>query len=166
MKVLFIVLVFLISLDLMALSNERSINSNTNLKENTSNKISIMENVEPYTRSINANYAIKPGEKLNVYNLNGSIKFIGWNKNYVKITAVKKVFRNSCDLDCIQMTLSTLNGLIIETINISNDDRARIDYIINVPKNTIIGDILSNGNIQYENLPNKVLSNIRRLSNR
>ena len=166
MKVLFIVLVFLISLNLTALSNERSINSNTNLRENISNKISIMENVEPYTRYINTTYAIRSDEKLNVYNMNGSIKFIGWDKNYVKITAVKKVFRNSCDLDCIQMTLNTMNGLIIETINISNDDRARIDYIINVPKNTIIGDILSNGNIQYENLPNKVLSNIRRLSNR
>jgi len=166
MKVLFIVLVFLISLDLTALSKELSINSNNNITENLSNKISVIENTESYTRSVNTNYAIRPDEKLNVYNLNGSIKFIGWDKDYVKITAVKKVFRNSCDLDCIQMTLNTFNGLIIETINISNDKRARIDYIINVPKNTIIGDILSNGKIQYENLPNKVLSNIRRLSNR
>ncbi|MDA3813895.1 MAG: hypothetical protein PF570_06535, partial [Candidatus Cloacimonetes bacterium] len=85
---------------------------------------------------------------------------------YVKITAVKKVFRNICDLDCIHMTLNTLNGLVIETVNISKDNRARIDYIINVPKDTFIGDIFTKGNIRYENLPNKVLSNIRRLSNR
>ena len=166
MRVLFIVLGFLISLNLIALANIGSHNFNTNLTEHISNKISVMENIETYTKSINTNYSIKPGEKLNVYNLNGSIKFIGWNKHYIKITAIKKVFKNCCDLNDIHLTLNTLNGLNIETINNSTDGRARIDYIINIPKSTIIGDIFTKRDIQYENLPNKVLDNIKRLSNR
>ena len=111
MKVLIFVLVSLISLNLSALANIRSNNSNFNLTENISHKLSVMENNKAYTKSINTNYSIKPGEKLNVYNLNGAIKFIGWNKPYIKITAIKKVFRNCCDLNDIYMTLHTLNGL-------------------------------------------------------
>ena len=166
MRVIFIVLVFLLSLNLLALANIGSHNFNTNLTENISNKISVIEDIRSYTKSLNTNYSIKPGEKLNVYNLNGSIKFIGWNKHYIRITAIKKVFKNCCDLNDINMTLNTLNGLNIETINNSTDDRARIDYIINIPRNTIIGDIFTKRNIQYENLPKKALDNIKRLSNR
>lgn len=166
MKILILFLVILLSLNLSALINIRSINSIPDLTENISNKFSIMENSEPYTRSYNTNYAIKQGEKLNVYNLNGSITFIGWNKNYVNITAIKKVFRNSSDLNDVHMTLNTLNGLNIETVNISNDDRARIDYIISIPKTTLIGEILTRKNVKFKNFPNDILNNIRRLSNR
>jgi len=166
MKILMLVLVLLISLNLSALANVRSNNSHSNLTENTSHKFSAFENRKAYTKSINTNYSIKQGEKLNVYNLNGSIKFIGWNKQHIKITAIKKVFRNCCDLNDLQMILSTLNGLTIETINDSNDDRARIDYIINVPKNILIGEVYTRDNIKFKNLPNDILDNIRRLSNR
>ena len=166
MKVLIIVMVFLICLNLTALANISSHNSNTNLTENISYKFSVMEKNKAYTKSINTNYSIKPGEKLNVYNLNGSIKFIGWNKHYIKITAIKKVFNNCCDLNDIHMTLNTINGLTIETINNSKDGQAKIDYIINIPKDILIGEIFTRGDIKFKNLPNDILSNIRRLSNR
>ncbi|MCK5051867.1 MAG: hypothetical protein KAS53_09100 [Candidatus Cloacimonetes bacterium] len=166
MKILILVLVLLISLNLSALANVRLNNYNSNLTENISHKFSTIENEKAYTKSTNTNYLIKQGEKLNVYNLNGSIKFIGWNKHYIKITAIKKVFRNCCDLNDLHMTLNTLNGLSIETINNSNDSRARIDYIINVPRNILFGEIFTRGNIKVKNLPNDIIGNIRRLSNR
>jgi len=167
MRVIIVMLIVLISLNLNALSQIRSAaNSSTNLRENNSNKISVMEKDEPFTKAISANCKIKPGEKLNIQNLNGSIKFIGWNKNYVKITAIKKTFRNCCDLSKIHMVLSTLKGLNIKTVNISDDVRARIDYVINVPKNTSIGDILSQGDVKFRNLPDNVINKTRRLSNK
>jgi len=166
MRVLIVVLVVLVSLNLSALSQTRPRNSITKLRENIPNKISVMERDEPFTKVISTNYEIKPGEKLNIYNLNGSIRFVGWNKNYVKITAVKKAFRNCCDLSDIHMVLSTLNGLNIKTVNISNDVRAGIDYTINLPKNTSIGDILTQGDVKFKNLSDSVVSNSRRLSNR
>lgn len=166
MKILILLLVLLISLNLTALANVRLNNSNSNLTENISHKFSTIENRKAFTKSTNTNYSIKQGEKLNVYNLNGSIKFIGWNKQYIKITAIKKVFKNCCDLNDLHMTLNTLNGLTIETINNSHDSRARIDYIINVPKNILFGEIFTRGNIKFKNLPNDILGNIRRLSNR
>ena len=125
-----------------------------------------MENCEPYTKQINTNYTIKFGEKLNVYNLNGSIKFIGWNRDYIKIIAVKRVFNNSSDLHDIHMTLNTLDGLTIETVNITNDTRARIDYIINVPKDIFIEEVYSTKSVIYKNLPNDIMNNARRLSHR
>ena len=166
MRVLIVVIVVLISINLTALAQVRPAHSNSNLRENISNKISVMEKNEPFTKVISTNYEIKPGEKLNIYNLNGSIKFVGWNKNYVKITAIKKAFINCCDLSDIHMVLSTLNGLNIKTVNISNDMRAGIDYIINIPKNTSIGDIITQGDVKFKNLPESVINNTRRLSNR
>ncbi len=166
MKILILVLVLLISLNLSALANVRLSNSNSKLSENTSHKFSVIGNRKAYTKSLSTNYSIKAGEKLNVYNLNGSIKFIGWNKQHIKITAIKKVFRNCCDLNDLNMILNTLNGLTIETINNSHDNRARIDYIINVPRNIVLGEIFTRGNIKFKNLPNDIVDNIRRISDR
>ena len=64
------------------------------------------------------------------------------------------------------MILNTIDGLTIETINNSDDDRAKIDYVINVPQNTLIGDIFTRENIKFNNLPSNVLNNTRRLSDR
>lgn len=166
MRILIFVLVFLVSFNLSALSQIRPIQSNTNLRENNPNKISIMENSEPYTKTINTKFEMKPGEKLNIQNSNGSIKFVGWNKNYVKITAIKKTYNNCCDLSKIHMVMSTLQGLNIKTVNVSNDVRAKIDYIIRIPKNTSIGDILTQGDVKFINLSSNVINNTRRLSNR
>lgn len=166
MRVLIVVLVVLVSLNLSALSQTRPLNHNTKLRENMPNKISVMERTEPFTKSISTNYEIKPGEKLNIYNLNGSIRFVGWNKNYVKITAVKKAFINCCDLSDIHIVLSTLNGLNIKTVNTSNDVKAGIDYKIYIPKDTLIGEILTQGDVKFRNLPDSVISNTRRLSKR
>ena len=166
MRVLILLLALLLSSNLLALSHIRPINSNSDFRENKHNQISVLENNKPYTKSTITNYAIKSDQKLNVYNLNGSIKVIGWNKNYIKITANKKVFRKCCDLEDLHMTLSTINGLTIETINNSDDDRARIDYVINGPQNTLIGDIFTRGNIKFNNLPSNILNNTRRLSDR
>ncbi|MEA2096975.1 MAG: hypothetical protein U9P73_09825 [Candidatus Cloacimonadota bacterium] len=166
MRVLILLLVFLLSFNLMALSHVNSMNSNSDFIENTPNKISVLETNKPYTKSTITNYSIKSDQELNVYNLNGSVKFIGWNKHYIKITAIKKVFRKCCDLNDLHMMLNTINGLTIETINNSDDNRARIDYVINVPKNTLIGDIFSRGKIKLNNLPSDVINNTRRLSDR
>ena len=166
MRALIVVIVVLISINLSALGQVRQVHSITNLRENITNKISVMEKDKPFTKVISTNYEIKPGEKLNIYNLNGSIRFVGWNKNYVKITAIKKAFTNCCDLSDIYMVLSTLNGLNIKTVNISNDMRAGIDYIINIPKSASIGDILTQGDVKFRNLSDSVINNTRRLSNR
>ena len=166
MRVLILLLVFLLSFNLLALSHFSSINSNSDFIENRSRQISVMEDNEPYTNFTITNYVIKPDQELNVYNLNGSIKVIGWNKNFFKITAIKKVFRKCCDLEDLHMMLNTINGLTIETINNSDDGRARIDYVIFVPKNTIIGDVFTRENIKFNNLPSDILNNTRRLSDR
>ena len=166
MRVLSLLLAFLLCFNLLALSHVSPMNSNSDFIENKPNQISVLENNKPYTKSTITNYVIKSDQKLNVYNLNGSIKVIGWNKNYIKITANKKVFRKCCDLEDLHMTLNTINGLTIETINNSDDDRARIDYVINVPQNTLIGDIFTRGNIKFNNLPSNILNNTRRLSDR
>ncbi len=166
MKVLILLLVFLVSFNLIALSQIRPMNTNFDFIENRHNQISVLENSKPFTKSTITNYVIKRNQELNVYNLNGSIKVIGWNKNYIKITAIKKVFRKCCDLDDLHMMLNTINGLTIETINNSDDNRAKIDYVINVPKDTIIGDMFTRKNIKFNNLPSNVLNNTRRLSDR
>ena len=166
MRVLILLLVFLLSFNLLALSQIRPMHSNSDFIENRSHQISVMEDNEPYTNSTITNYVIKPDQELNVYNLNGSIKVVGWNKNFVKITAIKKVFRKCCNLEDLHMMLNTINGLTIETINNSDDGRARIDYVIYVPKNIIIGDIFTRGNIKFNNLPSDILNNTRRLSDR
>ena len=166
MRDLIVLSIVMVSLNLTALSHSRSVNSSSQLRENIPNRISVMERNVPFTKSIIANYEIKQGEKLNIYNPSGSIKFVGWNKNYVKITAIKRVFVDSYDLAKIHMVLSTLKGLNIKTVNVSDDAQARIDYIINIPKNTSIGKVISRGNIRFKNLPDYVVTNIRRLANR
>ena len=166
MRILILLLVFLVSFNLMALSQISQMNTNSDFIENRRNQISVMENTKPFTKSTITNYVIKRNQELNVYNLNGSIKGIGWDKNYIKITAIKKVFRKCCDLDDLHMMLNTINGLTIETINNSDDIRAKIDYVINVPKNTIIGDMFTSGKIKLNNLSSDIINNTRRLSDR
>ena len=83
MKALTLLIILLVCLNLTALSNTSSINRVPKITNQFSNKLSFIERNKPYTKNICTNYAIKPGEKLSVYNVNGSIKFIGWNKNYI-----------------------------------------------------------------------------------
>jgi len=66
----------------------------------------------------------------------------------------------------IHMVLSNLKGLNIKTVNTSDDLRAKIDYVIHVPQNTLIGDILSQGDVKFRNLPKNIVNNSRRLLNR
>ena len=163
MKVIVILLITLICLNLTALSQSRSMQSSTKLRDNFSNRISTLGKSEPFTST---NYEIEPQEILNVYNHNGSVKIIGWNKDFVKITAIKKSFKRCCDLSRILMVLKTLQGLSIETVNTSDDQNAHIDYIINVPQNIVIGDIQSKSEVKFKNLPSSVVENFRRLATR
>ena len=166
MKVIVILLITLICLNLTALSQSRSMQSSTKLRDNFSNRISTLGKSEPFTKAISTNYEIEPQEILNVYNHNGSVKIIGWNKDFVKITAIKKSFKRCCDLSRILMVLKTLQGLSIETVNTSDDQNAHIDYIINVPQNIVIGEIHSKSEVKFKNLPISVVENFRRLATR
>jgi len=166
MKALTLLIILLVCLNLTALSNTSSINRVPKITNQFSNKLSFIERNKPFTKNICTNYAIKPGEKLSVYNVNGSIKFIGWNKNYIKITAIKRTYHNCNYLNDIHMTLNTFNGLNIRTVSTSKDCRARIDYVINVPKDTLFGEVYSKEKIKFKNLPNDIMNNILVLSNR
>ncbi len=166
MKIFTLLIIIIISFNLTALSNVRSINRISKISNNISSKLSFMERNKPYTKNICTNYTIKPGEKLSVYNVNGSIKFIGWSKDYIKITAIKKAYDNCNDLNDIHMTLCTLNGLNIETISMSKNCRARIDYVINVPKDTLFGEVYSKEKVEFKNLPKSTMSSILVLSHR
>jgi hypothetical protein len=166
MRVLIFFLIILISINLSASFNIPMNRTDFNIAENFSNKVTFIKSNEPITKSIKTQYEIKPGEKLNIYNMNGCIKLIGWDEDHIKIVAIKIVYQNCKNLNDLHMTLDTLNGLNIETVNCLKDNRARIDYIINIPKDTLIGEIYSKKNILYKDLPDKILNNIRVLSNR
>lgn len=165
MKTTFLIFVILLTLNLSALSNIKSLNKLSKVNDIFSNKLSVIKRQRIYTNNITTNYSIKHGEALNVYNAHGSIRFEGWDKSYVKITATKKTFKNCNELNNIHIALSTFNGLIIETVN-APDSCAKIDYVINVPKDILIGEVYSTEKISFNNVSRDIRNNILKLSHR
>jgi len=165
MKTMLSLFLVFTSIGLAALSTSPQSSKVTTIHNNFSNKISSAQRQRIFTKNIVANYSIKPGETLNVYNPNGSIVFIGWNYDYIKVTAVKKAYTNYSELDNIHMTLNTIKGLSIETVH-SPDCCAKLDYVINVPKDIAIREVYSSKGVSYKNLSRAITKNVQRLSYR
>lgn len=151
MKTIFLLIVTLLAVNLTGLRcpEPDTGNVSTNYKKRNVTSASF---VEKSTEIFTNRYKIKKGNTINVYNFKGSIKLIGWDRNYVEVKAVKKAQGYGNDLDKIDILANSGNGLTIQTIDNMGNSKVIVNYTIKIPKFCVIGNIVTKGKISYKNL--------------
>ena len=151
MKTLFLLIVTLLAVNLTGLRcpelDTRNVSTNHKKRNVTSTSFA-----EKSTEIFTSRYKIKKGNTINVYNFKGSIKLIGWNRDYVEIKAVKNAQGYRNDLEKIDILANSRNGLTIQTIDNTGNSKVIVNYTIRIPKSCIIGNIVTKGKISYKNL--------------
>jgi hypothetical protein len=103
------------------------------------------------TEEFQKTYQLKKGDKINLKNINGSIKINGWENDYVDLQATKKTTKTSGDLDDVEIIIEEKNGLNIETKHHKRNPKVSVSYVLNVPMNVVLDNITSsNGSITIE----------------
>lgn len=104
------------------------------------------------TEEFQKNYQLKKGEKINLKNINGSVKINGWTEDFVELKATKKTTRSTANLDNVEIVIEEKNGLSIETKHLKHNPKVNVSYELNVPMDIILETIInSNGSITIEN---------------
>ena len=160
MKNLFLlILALVISTSLAGLHFQDPININfkNNHAELNNNTFSL--SAQNLTETFTRRYFIEEGNKINVYNIKGSIKFIGWDRDYIEVTVFKKANHHKCELDNVDIQVNYRDGLTIETINHANRSRVTVNYIIRIPQSVYIGEVLTKGKIRWKNISESMKKN-------
>ena len=107
---------------------------------------------EEFFQTVNCN----AGGVVNVYNKNGSIKVIGWEKDFVDIYAEKTTDEDEEELEKAEILIQKSNdGKVcdIKTNFKEPNVKVSVKYIIKVPQNVKIGKIhTANGSLKIANL--------------
>jgi DUF4097 and DUF4098 domain-containing protein YvlB len=110
-----------------------------------------------YQKDFHYSYAIAPGGRLSLQNVNGSIDIYGWDKNSVEINGTKYAATQE-QLDEIKIDVDASgNAVQIRTLPISNTGwghhTAGARYTIRVPHSVVLDRITSsNGPIRVEDV--------------
>ncbi len=107
-------------------------------------------------------YTLSPGGSVRLNNINGGVEIKAWDKNEVKVDAVKHA--NDKDMmDQLQIVVNASSNLVdIDTkypdnSNIDNDDGPWVEYTITVPEDVNLDRIKTvNGGIEISGLSGKV----------
>ncbi|MCK4694820.1 MAG: hypothetical protein KAT74_03615 [Candidatus Cloacimonetes bacterium] len=160
MKIIFLFIVILLICSSSAglhFQDPININFKNNHAELNNNTFSL--SAQNLTETFTNRYNIEEGNKINVYNIKGSIKFIGWDRDYVEVTAFKRANHHKCELDNVDIQVNYRDGLTIETINHANRSKVTVNYIIRIPRFIYIGEVLTKGKIRWKNISESMKKN-------
>ena len=88
-------------------------------------------------------------------NINGSVKIIGWDKDFVDVLVTKKTNHGSEMLDKVDIVMTQKEDIIIETKHLIKNPKVTVSYELSVPKNLLLKSIQSsNGSIDIKNTGN------------
>lgn len=115
----------------------------------------------PYKQEFHQTYPLNPAGQVSLENINGSVQITGWDRNEVKVDAVKSA-RSQDTLDRIKIEVSSSpNGVYIKTEfpnhMFEHDGNWRVDYTLMVPKRAAIDKVnLVNGGLKVRNVSGDV----------
>ena len=100
------------------------------------------------TAEVHYSYAMQPGARLTVENMNGSIEISGWDQNTIDISATKHAETDQM-LALIKVEVSVAaDGVHIRTVAPENAHNVGVKYVLKVPRRTELAEIRSsNGSI-------------------
>ncbi len=105
----------------------------------------------PFTETFENTYPVEGVSGIEVYNFNGSVTISIWDKNEVKVYAVKKTVLGKGELDNAKITVEKGNILRIKTEKITLNPQVSVTYEISIPKSLEVLSIeSSNGKIKIE----------------
>ncbi|MGH9401935.1 MAG: DUF4097 family beta strand repeat-containing protein [Terriglobia bacterium] len=115
----------------------------------------------PYRQEFHQTYPLNPTGQLSLENINGSVQITGWDRNEVKVDAVKSASSQDT-LDRIKIDVeSSPNGVYIKTEFpnhlFEHDGNWRVNYTLMVPKRAAIDKVdLVNGGLVVRNISGDV----------
>ena len=124
------------------------------------------ENRGQFTQEFHQTYALAAGGRVALANINGSVHISGWDRNEVKVDAVKYA-RSKKRLDEAKIVVdASTDGVSIRTeypdhnLTFSDDDRvnpASVEYTLSVPRNARLDGIkLINGALDVQGIAGEV----------
>jgi len=109
---------------------------------------------EKITKEIFKTYEGKTDTKINVINIKGAVKVIGWEKEFIDIYAELSTRKEKEEFDKIEISIKEKKKqCFIETIEKSKNPKVFVEYVIKVPENMLVSSIqTSNGSIKIEDI--------------
>jgi DUF4097 and DUF4098 domain-containing protein YvlB len=118
---------------------------------------------EPFTEEFHQTYPLTAGGRVSLSNINGKVKITGWDRNEVRVDAVKRARTQEALRDARIKVDAGAASVNIETEydhhnwNREDGDRrhhtASVEYTLSVPRAARVEDInLVNGSLDIENL--------------
>jgi len=115
------------------------------------------------TEEFHQTYPLSAGGRIALQNINGPVQIKAWDREEVKVDAVKRA-GNKHDLDEVEIKIqSDKNSLAIHTEYARHEhtwtrnDPGSVDYVLTVPRNSRLDDInLVNGDLAIEGVGGEV----------
>lgn len=105
----------------------------------------------PFSETFDNTYPASESVEIEVHNFNGSITLTSWDKNEVRVYALKKSMFSKADLDKAKITVDNGKTFIIKSEKVGTNPQVSITYEIYFPKNLVITTVeTSNGKIKME----------------
>jgi DUF4097 and DUF4098 domain-containing protein YvlB len=114
------------------------------------------------TEEFHQSYSLTPNGHVEVSNVNGAVRIMGWNRNEVKVDAIKHG-RSKEDLDNAQIVVDSRSDSIIIKTKYDNEgwlfhhnNHATVEYTINVPKGATLDAHVVNSGLEIEGVSGPV----------
>ncbi|MDJ0836173.1 MAG: DUF4097 family beta strand repeat-containing protein [Acidobacteriota bacterium] len=116
------------------------------------------------TQTIDRTFDLKPGGEVNLRNVNGNVVVQGWDKNQVRIVAVKKArgSRALQKLENIEVRIEATSNLInVETVKVTKMktwNNVSVKYELWVPNEVDLNARTTNGNVSISEITGTVMA--------
>lgn len=112
--------------------------------------VSVVAPVYAETETFEKTYQVEPGTKLELRNKNGDVTIRLWDQPQVKVFAEKKSRRGG-NVDDVEISVSTGDTMVVETVYHVKNPKVSITYDIQIPAEVIVSFVhTSNGSITVE----------------
>lgn len=118
------------------------------------------------TEEFHQSYPISANGRIELHNINGSVEIKAWDRNEVKVDAIKRAWNKERLQEATIQVNSTNDSISIRTEypnhdhnswNGKRDEPASVEYTLMVPRNARLADInLVNGNLDLEGVNGEV----------
>ena len=104
-----------------------------------------------HTEKFHQMYTVKPGTKIEVYNINGNIEISKWDKDDVEVNALKSTRVGKDELEKVKIDVTTNGDMEIRTKYLEKKAKVSVNYEIKVPATVVVARVEnSNGKIELK----------------
>lgn len=94
-----------------------------------------------HTKKFHQMYTVKPGTKIEVYNINGNIEISKWDKDEVEVNALKSTRVGKDELEKVKIDVTTNGDMEIRTKYLEKKAKVSVNYEIKVPTTVVVARV-------------------------